>query len=147
MKFLILAFFAALTLGLSGCSDSPEVEREIHEISDRFFSSQMMTIMHEPDDFLGHIIRYEGIFMSMYWESTSEMIYYVVRWDDCCGRGDVLGLEVYLNDIEPLEDNTWVEITGVLEIVHIAGYGELVRLNAVSLIERERLNVEIIQGR
>lgn len=134
MKRLAFIVLFALLLGLSACS-GPD-EDEIYEITDRFFATQIMSILQEPDSYVGRLVRFEGILLSIFWAPTDETIYSVVRFgDDCCGPTDILGLEVYLNNIPPLPDDTWVEVTGRLEIITVEGYGEVIRINATSMVQ------------
>ena len=108
---------------------------DIHIIGDRFFVTQIFEIVFNPEDFLGRTIRYEGMFLSVYWPVTSEYFFLVARpGDDCCGPGDMVGLEVYLNDIPRVDEYTWVEITGVLEEVYAEGHGPILQLNAISMV-------------
>ena len=136
MYFLLVTVLATLLVGITACS----ADEDIHEITDRFFDIQMTSVLTNPEEYLGRTIRYQGEFWSSFWEPIDCYVYFVVRIsDDCCAGNPVLGMSVYLNDIPPaFEEGTWVEVTGVFEEAFIAGVGETVRLNAISIVERER---------
>ena len=106
----------------------------ILEIADPDFASQIQQIQFFQNDFLGRTIRYEGLFLSSYWEG--EAIYFVARLEGgCCGFH---GFEVYLNDIARFDDETWVEVTGILEEFFVEDAERyFLRLNVISLFERE----------
>ena len=106
----------------------------ILEITDPDFASQIKEIQFFRDEFLGRTIRFEGMFLSSYWED--EAIYFVARLEGgCCGFP---GFEVYLNDITRFDDETWVEVTGILEEFFVEGDDRyFLRLNVISLLERE----------
>ena len=142
MKFQKLLMFSVLLLllmGLAGCSsDEPEEDR-ILIVTDRFFAQQMGSIQFDPESFFGRTLRYSGEIISMYWEPTGETLFHVGRpGDDCCGAGGIIGFTVYLNDIPPPADTAWVEVTGVFEEYYLRGFGYISRVNAISVVERER---------
>jgi len=137
MKVLIRIFLLAILISaISGCANNIE-EVEVYEISNRFFTQQVFSIMHNSDNFLGRTIRYEGVYMPLPCRFTGDNIYFVVQFgDDCCGE-EIVGFEVYLNEIDDIAAFTWVEVTGVLEEIHVAGVGDVLRINVVSMIEPE----------
>ena len=151
------AILLAFLLGLAGCSDSgngydyapadgvyfgrngSEYSADAHddgiiEIADWGFDIQVQRIKIFRDDYLGRTIRYEGMFMSSIWEGES--IYFVTReGGGCCG---VNGFEVYLNDIPRFDDETWVEVTGILEEFFVEEADRyFLRLNVITMLERE----------
>lgn len=83
-------------------------------IADMFFAQQMHDIFLNPGQYLGQVIRYEGVFLSAEW--NDEMFFAVAQnVPSCCSPDGMLGLEILLEDREPFEDDAWVEVTGVLE--------------------------------
>ena len=153
---ILLIVLSTLLIGLVGCSDNRGVEVYPHSdigqlsqndtysygqsgddyiivIADDDFDMQMQIIQFIREDYLGRTIRYEGMFLSSYWED--EAIYFVARLSsECCG---VHGFEVYLNDFEPFDDETWVEVTGILEEFYVEEAGRyFLRLNVISLMKR-----------
>jgi len=134
MKIFLRIFLIIIFVGIiSGCADN-EAEMEVYEIANRSFSQQMSAIMFDTENFLGQAIRYEGSFVESVCGTTGDAIYHVVQFGaSCCGPGDGLGFEVYLNDIPSVAPFTWIEITGVLEEVSIEGVGDVLRLNVLSM--------------
>jgi len=130
-------------LFLVGCGGDAMDEDNIVLITERFFVQQTQEIWLNPQGYIGRAIRYQGMFFSQDWEG--ETFHMVVRFaDDCCGGGGAIGFEVYIGDIEPFADDTWVEVTGILEF-HDDGDGEILRLNVVSLIEMEERGASTVQ--
>ena len=142
MKIILLTALLIIALSFSGCSgqDTTDEDTDIHVISDRFFSTQIIEIVLNEDDFLGRTIRYTGMFISIHWPVTGNYYYFVARMgDDCCGAGGFIGFEVNLNDIPYVEDYTWVEITGVLEVFSDE-FRENLRLDVISMIEIDEVS-------
>lgn len=137
-KSLLLVISVVLLLGLVGCSNNSDNnytpdDIDIIEITDPGFDVRIKEIQLNRDEYIGRTIRYEGFFLSSYWED--EAIYFVVRLEGgCCG---IHGFEVYLNDVPRFDDETWVEVTGILEEFYVEDAGRyLIRLNVISLEER-----------
>ena len=142
MKRILILF--AVIVFLIGCSDSDG--DGVVEIRDRFFITQVMDIHINADEYVGRTIRYEGIFLTTHWAATGEDYHQVIRYvDDCCGDGGIIGFMIYLGDIEPLPDDAWVEVTGVLEWFEIGGF-RFPRLAAVSVTEMSERGEEIVSS-
>jgi len=107
-------------------------EDGVIEIKDPHFSFHMQEIQLNRSEFLGETIRFEGLFLSTYWEG--EAIYFVARLEGgCCG---FYGLEVYLNEFSPFEDETWVEVTGILEEFFVEEFEtNVLRLDVIEIFE------------
>jgi len=107
-------------------------EDGVIEIADPNFSLHMQEIQLNSNDFLGQTIRFVGMFLSTYWEG--EPIYFVARLEGgCCG---FYGFEVYLNEFSPFEDESWVEVTGILEEFYVEAFDNYaLRLNVIELVE------------
>ena len=137
MKMIFVSFMMILLLAgcVSGDSNTGSYEENIHVLDERFFAMQVMEIFQNQDDFLGRTIRYEGIFRSFYLPMAGGDIFIVYRYiDGCCGP-EPAGLQVYLNDIEPFPDDTWVEVTGVFTRVEGDERSTLL-LDVISLVEK-----------
>jgi len=108
-------------------------EDGVIEITDTHFTLHMQEIQLNRNAFLGQTIRFSGLFLSTYWEG--ELIFFVARLEGgCCG---FYGLEIYLNEFSPVEDETWVEVTGILEEFYVEEFGNYVlRLDVIDLVER-----------
>ena len=136
MKIFLFIGLVVLLFGLVGCSENKnDYASDVIEITDRDFAMQIQEIQFSRQDFLGSTIRYEGMFLSSYW--AGETITFVARLEGgCCG---MYGFEVYLNDIPSFADETWVEVTGILEEFFVESVNNyLLRLNVISMLERER---------
>ena len=143
-------FFAFIIAGLliAGCAagGAGNPDEDIVEITERFFVTQLMELFTNPDEFIGRTIRYEGMFSSHLWEHTGEYFHFVYRYTDgCCSPEETAGLEVYLNNFEPLPDNAWVEVVGVFERFESGG-SSFLRLNVISLVELEERGAEFVSG-
>jgi len=106
---LVPAFFL-----MTGCGGS---QGEVL-IQERFFLMHVNNIRANLDRYEGRTVRYEGMFFSVGGQ------HYVLRYtEDCCGEEHmtdfempVVGFAVHLGDnIAPVEDNTWVEVVGVIQ--------------------------------
>jgi len=104
----------ALALILAACSPEEESDSAL-VIGDRFFVTQIMDIFMNPRRYVGRAIRYEGMFRTLVWFSTTDN-FAVIRYTlSCCGEAQI-GLRVLLPDgMKPFEDDTWVEVIGVVE--------------------------------
>ena len=116
MKKLLIALITVLfLLILAGCT-STSYETEV--ITDRFFVRQISDIIRELDRWEGRSIQLDGSFRHINLP-TGEVGYFVIRYasDGCCDIFTV-GLEVCFNnlDIEPFQENAWVQAIGVLEV-------------------------------
>jgi len=85
--------------------------------------------------FIGRTVQFEGFFISVLWGDEGEVIHSVSRFTSgCCG---LHGFEVYLNEIPQPPEETWVEVTGVLEMLYIEEIGaSFLRVSVTELIMR-----------
>jgi len=117
--------------------EMPELENII-VIGERFFATQMFEIFLNYRRYLGLAIQYEGIFYTMPWDGYD--FHFVVRYTfGCCGNDGLLGFEVIMDGLEPLPDDTWVEVTGILEFD-----GEFLVLRAISITEMDERGAEVV---
>jgi len=143
MKRLFAVFMIVLLL--AGCSspNSPD-DVDILEIGERFFVTQIEQIFIDTETYLGRTIRYEGMFFSSHWEG--EDFHYVIRHTfGCCGDDGMIGFEVMLNGIEPFPDDTWVEVTGVLEEYNL-DWRTILVINAISVTEMPERGLEFVEN-
>ena len=105
---------------------------EILEISEKMFVAQTNDIYYNVQEYLGRVIKYEGIFSVYVAPETGNRYYAVIRYGPgCCGIDANCGFEVSWDEEYP-EDNDWVEVVGVLEIYDDSGY-KFLRLAVDSL--------------
>ena len=142
-KILILLLLAVVLFAGCGGGDNGD---DIVEISERFFVTEMMHINRNADEYAGRIVRYEGMFRTLFWQATGENYYMVVRnVMDCCGDDGFIGYEIYLGDIEPFPENAWVEVVGELEWYEVAGGMRFLRVIAQSITEMPVRGAEFVQ--
>jgi len=112
-------------------------EESIIELKDPHFAIRMLEIQMRREYYLGRTIRFEGMFLSSTW--GDETIFFIARIEGgggCCGFH---GFEVYLNDFNVFEDETWVEVTGILEEFYVEDADHyFFRLNVIDLVERQQ---------
>ena len=132
---ITIVMFCMSLIVMVGCGESDN----IFTIDERFFVIQVNDIWLNPARFMGRTIRYEGLFGSEQFDD--EMIFFVARQTfGCCGNDGWVGFEVVLDGIEPLADDAWVEVTGVLE-----SQGRRLFLRVTSLVELEERGMEFVQ--
>lgn len=163
MKKSILLILSCILL-LSGCGKAAAMDTDtdteseslapetlsgdrddVVEITENLFIAQTNDIYINTEDYLGKTIRYEGIFMSDYWEETGTTYFYVIRYGPgCCGYDSNAGFEVAW-DGECPEENDWVEAVGVLEMYEENGY-EYLRLQLTSLTVLDERGEEYVSN-
>lgn len=152
-KWIILMALCAMVLCLAtGCSvvtpadaeQSVDIQVDV-EITDKLFIGQINDIYENSADYMGKMIRMEGILLSYMYDPTNEMVSIVYRiGPGCCGNDGNVGLEVRLKDsMELPENNAWVEAIGVLEKYTEEGQTYF-RLALESLREMEKRGQEIV---
>ena len=131
----------------AGNIESPEISVQVSMddivyIGERFFVTETNHIWLNVDQYLGRVIRYEGMFFSMQWDYGSA--HFVVRYTyGCCGLDGKIGFDVELNEIPPFPDNTWVQVTGVLE-EDFFEWGSILIVNVISIIEMPERGQEFV---
>ena len=140
MKKLISLILVVCIL-LAACS--PAGDDPVIEITERFFVNQMAEILGNASRYLGRTIRLEGMFLTVDLPDgeTFHMVYRLT--DGCCGPIEPVGFEVHLDGMDPLPDDTWVEVTGILERYE---HNSLMiwRLHATSLTEMSQRGAEFV---
>ncbi|MCL2812334.1 MAG: hypothetical protein FWD25_10685 [Clostridia bacterium] len=147
---LLLALLAVLLIA-GGCGSNgnePEVAgppapaagsgavslegREIVNIRERMFATQISDIYTNPANYVGKGVRYEGFYIEEVY-GAGEIFRAVIRMspDGCCGDDGRSGFEIVWDQPYP-KFNDWVEVTGVLEQYAEGGIQRL-RVQAVSL--------------
>lgn len=90
-------------------------EGEMIVIGERFFINEMFEIVLNYQHYLGRVLQFEGVFLNFHWNNQDFFV--VTRFMQGCCDEEMIGLEVILGDIEPVGDDTWVEVTGVLDVL------------------------------
>ena len=135
MKKVMIVLVAAMLLLLVGCDNDG-----IYVIRERHFVNQIDNIFMNHNRYLGRTIQFEGMFGSYVNPETGAPGHYTYRYTyGCCGDDGLLGFGLVLGEINPVADNSWVEVTGVLE-----EDGQFLVLNVISLIELEERGAEFV---
>jgi uncharacterized membrane protein YcgQ (UPF0703/DUF1980 family) len=119
------------------------------EIKEKLFVAQSNDIYYNADDYMGKIIKYEGIFTE-YTEPDSGVTYYsVIRYGPgCCGIDANCGFEVvWVGDDTAVypANNEWVEVLGTLDFYEEDGYKYL-RLDLNSLTVLSERGAEYVSA-
>jgi len=146
MKKRFAFVMALLLLLLTACGGGGAGSDEIIEFSDRFFTAEFNEVQLNHAQYLGRTIRYEGNFWASYWPESGAVHHFVTRMLlGCCGNDGFVGFELRMDEFEPFEDNTWVEVTGILEAYEFEGQNFL-RLVVTSLVELPERGAEWVMG-
>jgi len=151
MKKIGLFLIASLimTMVLTGCADADESIAadavSIYEaygdavvITERFFVNQIMEVFMNHEIYLGRLIQYEGMFYDL--GQGSDDFFAVIRYTfGCCGVDGRIGFQVVLDDFQPLPDDTWVEVSGILEM-----NDGFLMLRVVALSEKDERGSEVV---
>ena len=133
---MMAAGVLAVATVFTGCGRGEEV----YVIGERFFLQQMDNIFLNHTDYLGRTLQYQGLFRTVHWPPTNSYHHYVFRYvASCCGMQG-MGFEVLLGNAQTLPDESWVEVTGVLE--EYQGY---IVIRVVSLVEIPRRGTGVIR--
>jgi len=109
--------------------------KDVIEIKEKMFISQVNDVYLNKDEYLGKKIKLEGIFLT---EQGNDKSYcFVLRYGPgCCGYDGNVGFEVAWdkgkNKQYPV-NNSWVEATGELKTYEEDGYTDYLYLDLVSL--------------
>lgn len=102
-------------------------EKKVIEIKEKMFIAQINDVYRNPEDYIGNIIKLEGLFVSEQY-GDNEPYCFVIRYGPgCCGTDGNAGFEVAWNkqDAEsktyPNSDD-WVEAVGILQTYEEDGY-------------------------
>ncbi|MCL1993620.1 MAG: hypothetical protein FWG66_11815 [Spirochaetes bacterium] len=117
MKRMNIAFAAFVAAAfLSGCGQESGPGDGTIVLDERVFIQQVTEITMEMDNFVGQTVRYEGLFGTISSSITGREHNWVIRLMVCCDPlGEPIGFFVDIGEREPFPNDTWVEVTGVLE--------------------------------
>ncbi|MCL2397227.1 MAG: hypothetical protein FWC93_04095 [Defluviitaleaceae bacterium] len=138
--FLLLLVVILAALFLVGCANDNGTTAgdDAIVISEESFVDEMIEILINQQQYLGRAVRYQGIFETIPWYDQNFFIVFRNTLG-CCGEDEIIGLEVLMGDREPFPDNTWVEVTGTLEI-----YDGFLALRVSSIIEMDERGAELV---
>jgi hypothetical protein len=120
---------------------APPAGVEIVEIKENFFLGQISDIYLNPDEYIGRIIKLEGMWFVA--EEEGEAHAMVIRYGPgCCANDAVAGFEVIWDEKSP-QDDAWVEACGLLEKYRVLDE-EYLRLRLSSLQVLQRRGMETV---
>lgn len=93
------------------------------DITEKMYVTYINEIYVNTDDYIGQMIRIEGMFQAYKDENTGITYYYVYRTGPgCCGNdGSMCGFEFTWSGEMP-KDNDWIEVVGKLRTYEEDGY-------------------------
>ena len=150
-RIIIIAIVCMLTLtgcGNSTPKDSVAVDTtavgslptdDVFEIREKMFIAQINDVYYNPSDYMGKMLKYEGVFDAYTYPETGQTFYSVIRYGPgCCGDDGNVGFEIKWDGKMP-KQNDWVEVVGKVEAYKEGDYMYL-RLGV------ERLDVLSVRG-
>ena len=148
-KILVSLFVIASIFFISGCSgkrdNSGEKQRDIIEINEIVFLTQVNDIYRNAGDFLGKTIKLEGIFQKEI--RRDQEFNLVIRRSPggCCGDDGMVGFEVRWADSKSAfpASGVWVEATGLFK-EGIRGGSRFYFLDLVTLKELDKRGTEFV---
>jgi len=121
-------------------------KKEVIEIKEKMFISQVNDVYLNPEDYLGKTIKLEGLFKME--QGYDKSYCFVLRYGPgCCGFDGNVGFEVAWDKdkkkLYPGEDS-WVEATGELKTYEEDGNNEFLYLDLVSLNVLDKRGAETV---
>jgi hypothetical protein len=129
------------------------------EIREKLFIAQTNDVYLNPEDYMGKIIKLEGLFKVEQYVGEAKQYCFVLRYGPgCCGNDGSAGFEVAWGRPQPYagpgavktlppalfpQENAWVEAVGVLDTYEEDGYPYLY-LDLFSLTEKEERGAEFV---
>jgi len=136
---ILLCLFCSIV----SCSDMQGINTkgDTIEIRERLFVGQINDIYLNAEDYIGKVIKYEGLFTNENWEEMNLSFYMVYRKSPgCCGFDGQAGFEVYWpqgTEVAYPNENDWCEVIGRLESYELLGTNVLrLRLQSLTVLEK-----------
>jgi len=131
--------------------DSDEIEpassKDVIEIKEKMFISQVNDVYLNKDDYLGKKIKLEGLFKTEQVDDNKKYCFVLRYGPGCCGYDGNVGFEVAWDKDKkkpyPGEDS-WVEATGELKTYEEDGYTDYLYLDLVSLNVLDKRGLETV---
>ena len=88
------------------------------QIRDKFFIQQCNDIYLNPAEYMGRMVRLEGIYDEFKDEENGRTERYVIRYGPgCCGNDGVAGFEFFYDGQAAPKQDDWVEVTGTVDMI------------------------------
>jgi uncharacterized membrane protein YcgQ (UPF0703/DUF1980 family) len=139
---------SVLTAEPAQAAESAQAEKPVIEIKEKMFIAQTNDVYLNPEDYLGRIIKLEGLFKSYSSEEYNTTYCFVLRYGPggCCGNDGSAGFEVAWDDELKTgypEEDDWVEALGVLKSYEENDYPYLY-LSLSSLTVKDERGTEFV---
>jgi hypothetical protein len=118
----------------------------IIEIKEKMFIAQTNDIYLNPEDYMGKLIKLEGLYKSVQYDTAAVPYCFVLRYGPgCCGNDGSAGFEVAWENkaVPPPQEDDWVEAVGMLKFYEEDGYPYLY-LSLASLTIKETRGAEFV---
>lgn len=139
----LVVIILVMALLITGCGSKA---KEVVEIPEKMFVTQINEIYLNRDEYLGKTIRYEGLYKNNLAEKAEDEreVHYVIRYSPgCCGYDGEAGFEVRWNGEWPQIDD-WVEVVGVLKEKKNSGGIKVLYLELSTLTVKEERGAEFV---
>ncbi len=105
----------------SNAKNSEVKSSDVIEITDNYFIQQTNDVFYNLNEYIGKKIKMQGLIYYYEEEETGKKCYAVVRnTPGCCGNDGLAGLDIRYEGEYP-EENTWVEVEGIMKEDTISG--------------------------
>jgi uncharacterized membrane protein YcgQ (UPF0703/DUF1980 family) len=116
----------------------------IIEIREKLFIAQTNDVYLNPQNYLGKIIKLEGLFKPVSYENGASYNFVLRYGPGCCGNDGTAGFEVaWDSPAEYPEEDEWVEAAGILDSYEEDGYPFLY-LSLLSLEVKQERGAEFV---
>ena len=148
-----IAFVLLIGCGLAGAAQKAEKAQKegannakVFEIREKMFIEQCNDIYLNPDDYLDHMIKLEGIYEEE--QEESHTFRYVIRYGPgCCGNDGVAGFEVLVDAMSPMpRQGDWVEAIGSIQRLKDPDDLEYIVLKLSQLEVKEERGAEYVSN-
>jgi uncharacterized membrane protein YcgQ (UPF0703/DUF1980 family) len=120
--------------------------KDVIDIKEKMFISQVNDVYVNPEDYLGKTIKLEGIFKME--QGYDKSYCFVLRYGPgCCGYDGNVGFEVAWDKEKEKPypgDDSWVEATGELKSYEEDEYSKFLYLDLVSLNVLDKRGMETV---
>ena len=115
------------------------------DITEKMFIAQCNDVYLNPDEYLGKVLRLEGMYDNFTDPSDGTVYHYVLRNSPgCCGADGTIGFE-FLYDGETPQLNDWIEVIGTVEKMTV-GESEYIALRAVKVTVLDVRGAEFVNN-
>jgi len=121
--------------------------KDVIEIKEKMFISQVNDVYLNKNDYLGKKIKLEGLFFTEQGNNNKSYCFVLRFGPGCCGYDGNVGFEVAWDKDKNKQypgNNSWVEATGELKTYEEDGYDEFLYLDLISLNVLDKRGMETV---